>query len=109
MSRLSFLPGPVRGALRRALLPSFMREQAWYRLLSRVQTPTRTDRARLWASAFADMTASAVAPGRAVSPRTLFGGRAMDRSSGAWFHFRAGTDDLYNTLPGGEQDVHEAI
>jgi FkbM family methyltransferase len=109
MSRLSFLPAPVRGVLKRVLLPPAMRAEAWWSLLRRVRTPSAADRARLIGSAVADMAVSVVAPRRALSPKTLFSGRVMDRSSGAWFHFRAGTDDLYNTLPGGEQDVHEAI
>ncbi|MFL5382934.1 MAG: FkbM family methyltransferase [Longimicrobiaceae bacterium] len=104
-----FLPAPVRRVLKRALLRPAMRADVWWTLLRRVRAPSAGVRASLVASAVADLALSLVAPRRAPSPRTLFSGRVLDPASGAWFHFRAGTDDLYNAMPGGEMDVHEAI
>ncbi|HEV7591171.1 MAG TPA: FkbM family methyltransferase [Longimicrobium sp.] len=104
-----FLPAPVRRVLKRVLLRPATRADIWWSLLRRVRAPSAAVRAKLIASAVADLALSTVAPRRAVSPRTLFSGRVLDPASGAWFHFRAGTDDLYNAMPGGEMDVHEAI
>jgi FkbM family methyltransferase len=109
MALLSFLPDPVSASLRRALLPRLMRVEAWWLLLRRLRAPSAVDGVRLIGSALADLAVGTLSPGRAPSPRTRFAGRVMDRTSGAWFHFRAHTDDLYNALPGGEQDVHDAI
>lgn len=101
--------GYILEGLKSRLLPPYMRVQIWMALLRRVAAPDTSTRIMLVMSAIADTTLSILAAQRAVSPKTLFAGSVVDRSTGARFFFRRGTDDLYNVMPSGEMDVHEAI